>query len=117
MPIRSLKPLHRGYRWSATQHGAIHVIYHLAGPDGQVGYVGLDAHLAQSGSGAIRNPRICPSMRRSSPPGTGSLALCRSRIDRNGWNVRQAHRQLMQARSTGLRGNPRNNRALDLWRT
>ena len=44
MPIRSLTPLRRGYRRSATQHGAVHVIYHLAGPDGQVGYVGLDEH-------------------------------------------------------------------------
>src|SRR5688500_10459249 len=44
MPIRTLKSLGRGYRWSATQHGAVHVIYRLAGPDGQVGDVGLDAH-------------------------------------------------------------------------
>ena len=44
MPVRTLKPPGRGYRWSATQYGAVHVIYRLAGPDGQVGDVGLGAH-------------------------------------------------------------------------
>ena len=44
MPNRTLKPLRRGYRWSATWHGSVHIIYRLAGPDGQVGYVGLDEH-------------------------------------------------------------------------
>ena len=44
MPIRTLKPLGRGYRWSAMPHGAVHDIYRLAGPDGQIGYVSLDEH-------------------------------------------------------------------------
>ena len=60
MPIRSLKSLGRGYRWSATQHGAIHVIYHLAGPDGQVGYVGLDAHPDRV---LLRSIHVFPSFR------------------------------------------------------
>ena len=44
MPIRTLKPLHRGYRWSATRHDPVHVIYRLAVGTGQVGYLGLDEH-------------------------------------------------------------------------
>lgn len=44
MPSRTLKPLRRGYQWFATRHGPVHVICRLTGPDGQVGYVGLDEH-------------------------------------------------------------------------
>ena len=60
MPSRTLKPLRRGYRWSATQYGAVHVIYHLAGPDGQLGYVGLDAHPDRV---VLRSIHVFPSFR------------------------------------------------------
>ena len=60
MPMRTLKPIGRRYRWSATQHGVVHFIYRLAGPDGQVGYVGLDEH---SDRVVLRSIHVFPSFR------------------------------------------------------
>lgn len=60
MHSHTLKPLGRGYRWSATPHGAVHVIYRLAGPDGQVGDVGLDEHPDRV---VLRSIRVYPYFR------------------------------------------------------
>ena len=70
MPIRTLKPLRRGYRWSATPHGPVHVIYRLAGPDGQVGYVGLDEHPDRV---VLRSIHVFPRFRAQ---GFGTRMLC-----------------------------------------